>query len=294
MAETPYNLWRKGGDAEAPFIACALFTPSYLGVAQRLAGSLEQFGLHHAMYMVPTVHRSISIKGEGDLSVSKPRFIRFLLERFAKPVLYLDCDVVLRREPTHITSLARKGCDFAIYNWLADMENDAWRPEPGTPLWKFYFRVDLASDSQLMASGAVQFWAPTDAAFTLLSDWEQSLANHPLSEDDQCLDFAYNHGDRTGLKPHWLPKSCCRYAYWIYVQPVIDHPQFPAPASGVYQQLGSERFDKSQLRRVEKDEPFPRDWVVDAAQKQLLRPGPGDSYEAAWPLPHRLYLPHGS
>src|SRR5439155_16200793 len=58
-AETPYNLWRKGGDAASPFIACAMFTPGYLGMAQRLAVSLEQFGLEHAMFMVPTVHRSI-------------------------------------------------------------------------------------------------------------------------------------------------------------------------------------------------------------------------------------------
>ena len=61
----------------------------------------------------------------------------------------------LPREPKQIATLAQKGCDFAIYNWLADKMNDAWRPEPGTPLWKFYFRVDLASTSQLMASGAV-------------------------------------------------------------------------------------------------------------------------------------------
>ena len=63
--------------------------------------------------------------------------------------------------------------------------------------------------------------------------------------------------------------------------------------SGFYQQLGSERFDRTALKRVEKQEPFPRDWVVDAAQKQLLRPGPDNSYVPAGPLPHRLYLPHG-
>jgi hypothetical protein len=144
-----------------------------------------------------------------------------------------------------------------------------------------------------MASGAVQLWAPTGAAFTLLSDWEQSLANHPRSEDDQCLDFAYNHGDRSGLKPHWLPKSYCRYGYWMYVQPVIDHPQFPAPAGTSYQQLGSERFDRARIKRVEKEEAFPIDCLVDAAQNQLLRPGPADTCVAAGPLPHKLYLPHG-
>jgi hypothetical protein len=292
MTDAPYSLWREGGDANAPYIACAMFTLSHYAMAQRLASSLEQYGIRYALFQVPTVHRSVSARGDGDLSHSKPRFIRYLLERFEKPVLYLDIDVVLRREPKQIATLVKKGCDFAIYNWLADMTNDAWRPEPGTPLWKFYFRVDLASETQLMASGAVQLWRNTPAAQTLLDDWELSLRNHPLSEDDQCLDFAYNHGDRSGLKPHWLPKSYCRYAFWPYVQPVIDHPQFPAPVSGAFQQLGSERFDKTQLRRVEKEEPFPRDWVVDTAQKQLLKPGPEDSYQPAGALAHKLYLPH--
>jgi hypothetical protein len=268
-----------------------MFTPSYLDMAQRLWASLQEFGLSHALFLVPTVHRSVSIKGEGDLSLSKPRFIRFLLERFAKPVLYLDCDTLIRREPKQIAALAHGACDFAIYNWLADIQNDAWRPEPGTPFWKFYFHVDLASDSQLMSSGAVQLWAPSEAAFTLLSDWEQALANHPASEDSQCLDFAYNHGDRGGLKPHWLPKSYCRYPYWMYVQPVIDHPLFPALVSGQYQQLGSERFDKAKIERVEKQEPFPRDAIVDAAAGRLLKPAPDGSYEPAGSLEHRLYLP---
>jgi hypothetical protein len=288
MDEPPYSLWREGGDG--PFTVCAMFTPSYRPMAERLLASLTRFGLPHALFEVPKVHRSISARGEGDLSVCKPRFIRHLLKRFGKPVLYVDADMVFRRAPTQIAALMKKGCDFAIYNWLADPINDAWRPEPGTPLWKFYFGVDLASDSQLMASGAVQFWRGSEAGLTLLSDWEQSLRNHPLSEDDHCLDFAYNHGDRTGLKARWLPKSYCRYAFWIYVQPVIDHPQFPAPASGQYQQLGSERFDRAKLTRAEKELPFPRDAVVDAKAKQLLRAGPEGRLAPAGPLPHRLYL----
>jgi hypothetical protein len=289
--DAPYSLWREGGTAGSPFIVCAMFTPNYGALARRLTASLDAFGLEHALFQVPGVHRSISARGQGDLSLSKPRFIRFLLERFARPVLYVDCDVVFRKEPKQIASLAKKGCDFAIYNWLADMMNDAWRPEPGTPLWKFLFRVDLASDTQLLASGAVQLWRDTDAAISLLTDWEQSLHNHPMSEDDQCLDFAFNHGDRTGLKPHWLPKTCCRYAYWPYVQPTIDHPQFPAPASGQFHQLGSERFDRAQLRRVEKDEPFPRDAAVNSATKRLLKPQADGIYADAGPLKRRLFLP---
>jgi hypothetical protein len=292
MAETPYHLWREGGDAGASFVACAMFMPSQQALAQRLAVSLQSQGLQHALFQVPTVHRSLNAQGEGDLSLSKPRFIRFLLERFEKPVLYLDCDLVMRRAPRQIATLVKKGCDFAIYNWLTDSMNDAWRPEPGTPLWKFHFRVDLASDSQLMAGGAVQLWRGTGPSQTLLADWEQSLRNHPASEDEQCLDLAYNHGDRTGLKPHWLPKSYCRYAYWIYVQPVIDHPKFPAPVGGSFQQLGSERFDKARIRRVEKNEPLPRELVVDVVQKRLLRPLPDGTFQDAGALGQRLYLPH--
>jgi hypothetical protein len=268
-----------------------MFTPNYLHRAQRLLASLESFGQCYALFEVPTIHRSISIRGEGDLSVSKPRFIRFLLERFDRPVLYVDCDVVLRKPPKRITTLAKKACDFAVYNWLADDCNDAWRPEPGTPLWKFYFRVDLTSQTQLMASGAVQFWRGTEAAFNLLTDWEQSLRNHPRSEDDQCLDFAYNHGDRAGLKPEWLPKPYCRYAYWIYAQPVIDHPQFPQPLSGQFHQLGSERFDRAQLNRTDKRQPFPRDMEIDTSARRLLKPQADGSVSVAGPLKRQLYLP---
>jgi hypothetical protein len=290
MGLAPYSLWREGGQTGWPFIVCAMFTPNYRSLAERLAGSLNQFQLPYALFHVASVHRSISARGQGDLSVSKPRFIRFLLERFGKPVLYVDCDAVFRKEPKLIASLVKKGCDFAIYNWLADMMNDAWRPEPGTPHWKFYFRVDLASDTQLMASGVVQLWRGTGPAYVLLADWEQSLRNHPRSEDDHCLDFAYNHGDRAGLKPHWLTKPYCRYAYWPYVQPVIDHPQFPAPITGQFQLLGSERFDRAALKRVEKDEPFPRDAVIDTASRRLLKAAAGGGYLDIGPLRRRLFL----
>jgi hypothetical protein len=96
MADAPYTLWRERADPDAAFIVAAMFTPDYRHRAQRLAASLDSFGLAYALFEVPTVHRSISAKGEGDLTVSKPRFIRFALEQFAKPVLYVDADMVFR------------------------------------------------------------------------------------------------------------------------------------------------------------------------------------------------------
>jgi hypothetical protein len=184
-----------------------------------------------------------------------------MLRRFAKPVVYADSDMVFRKPPALVAALCNQDCDFAIYNWLADPVNDAWRPEGKQ--WKFFFGVDLTSDSQLMASGAVQFWRGSEAAFRLLADWEKSLLNHPRSEDDHCLDFAYNHNDRQGLKPSWLPKHYCRYAFWPYVAPVIDHPEFPTPVTGHFEVLGSARFDRAKIARTQKQPPFPRDAVLD-------------------------------
>ncbi len=94
--------------------------------------------------------------------------------------------------------------------------------------------------------------------------------DHPRSEDDHCLDFAYNHGDRAGLNPHWLPKAYCRYAFWPYADPVIDHPEFPTPITGHFEQLGSARFDRGKIRRTTRQQPFPRDAVLESSQ--LVRP----------------------
>jgi len=51
------------------------------------------------------------------------------------------------------------------------------------------FQRGIAFKVPLMASGAVQLWNGTDAAFVLLADWEASLLRHPKSEDDHCLDL---------------------------------------------------------------------------------------------------------
>ena len=287
--DSPYTVWREGGDASAPFIVCAMFTPGYEAKAERLTSSLG--GLSHAIFNVPQVHRSISAGGGDDLDFSKPRFIAFALRHFRKPVLYVDADVIFRKSPERIAALCAEGCDFAIYNWLSDPMNDAWRPEPGGRLWKFFFSVDVASDSQLMASGAVQFWRGSDAAFALLKDWEQALNRHPRSEDDHCLDFAYNHGDRTGLKPAWLPKDHARYAFWIYSDPVIDHPEFPAPVTGAFGSLGSTRFVREKISRASKRQPFPREAIVDAQSLQLMQQRPDGGFTPIGPLPMPLFLP---
>jgi hypothetical protein len=287
-----YRLWRKQ-EQGSDFMVCAMFTPDYRHFAERLLESLNRFSLSHALYEVPQIYHSISPKGGDDPEFSKPHFIRNLLEQFQRPVLYCDADLIFRKEPELLTRFCAEGRDFVTYNWLADSMNDAWRPEPDPRLWKFYFRVDLTSQTQLMASGGVQMWQGTPAAFTLLDGWEQSLHRHPRTEDDHCLDFAYNLGDHSGLKPAWLTKEYVRLPFWIYADPVIDHPEFPTPITGYFRPLHSRRFIHADLVRTHKAQPFPREATLDVEAGQLLLPGEDGGYIPAGPLPMPVFIPRG-
>jgi hypothetical protein len=286
----PYTLWRERAVADALFFVCAMFTASYRLKAERLAASLEQLGLAYALFETPHIHRSISGRGSDDIAFAKPHFIGEMLKRFGKPVLYVDADVVFRQMPVLIATLCADHVDFAIYNWLADSENDAWMPAGDTGLWKFYFAMDALSDSQLAASGAVQFWNNTQPAHALLAAWEAALTGFPGVQDDHCLDFAFNHaGD--GVHAQWLPKEYARYAFWMYADPVIDHPDFPAPQAGQFAALGMKRVDASQVTMpAQKKRPFPRDALIDTAKNLLLAQQP-DGSRAAMPLARPLFLP---
>jgi hypothetical protein len=83
-----------------------------------------------------------------------------------------------------------------------------------------------------------------------------------------------------------------RLPFWIYADPVIDHPEFPTPITGYFRPLGSGRFVHAELKRAKKTEPFPRDATVDAEASQLLMPDEEGRLVPSGPLPRPLYLPH--
>jgi hypothetical protein len=123
-----FELWQERADPQAPFVVVAFFTPSYLPRAERLLASLRRHGLSHAIFQVPTVHRSISAAGGDDIAFSKPRFIAAAVEHFARPVLYMDVDCEVLEKPALVHMIARRNVEFAIYNWLSDTMNDALGP----------------------------------------------------------------------------------------------------------------------------------------------------------------------
>ena len=276
---TPLRLMT-GGNAGL-YVVGAMFTDAYRGEAERLAASCERFGLPYAIHEVPTVHRSISPRGSDDLAFTKANFIRHLLATHGKPILYVDADCEFISEPVLADELVRSGCDFAIYNWLADEHTDAFvavdvsvanGPPMKNRFYRFSHSIDWYNTSELICSGAVQFYADSDAARLLLSEWHQTIVAFPGAADDECLSFTYNNlGARAhGLKVHWLPKEYMRCGWWIYIEPVINHSATPLPRKiikadfvAIKDPAGRKTFHTS-LAEVRKDDRlFPRDCLID-------------------------------
>jgi hypothetical protein len=276
---------------DTPFIVCAMFTKSYLDRAERLLASLENVGLSYAIYEVPTVHRSISPKGTDDLAFCKPRFISWALRQAARPILYVDVDCVFKERPELIWELRDQNMDFAIYNWLFDLMNDAWLPveEGQTRYWRFNHSIDEYSSVQLHASGAVQYWSNSVAALNLLEAWELQLTRFPDAPDDECLDYAFNiePEGKDAIRYFWLPKEYARYAFWIYARPVIDHPDLPT-AFPIIRTLG--RYHPSLVVKAEKARPIARACIVDAEEKLLLIRKQSGEWAPAGYMPINLYL----
>jgi hypothetical protein len=302
-AESPYELWQSDLKSDTPFIVCSMFTDSYREKAERLAASVRKFGLAHALFKLSTVHRSISPKGSDDLAFTKPLFIDHMLRRFNRPILYVDGDCEFRDKPDLIWVLRKENIDFAIYNWFSDVMNDAWLPyealsartKTGAPrYWRYSHSNDDFSPFQLCCSGAVQYWADSDRAFALLEAWQQNVAKFARSPDDESLQLAFNLAQygKPDLKYFWLPKEYARYSFWIYVQPVIDHPDLPTYADPAhFELLGGKTFDAPRIFvGLQKARPLPRACVIDAEENLVLLRLPNGNFMPIVRVPVPLFV----
>jgi len=270
-------------NGQRPFVIVSMFTPSLRHQADRLAASIRQFDLNFALFEVPTVHRSISAKGTDQIAFSKANFINWTLLNFGCPVLYLDIDVVLCQHPTALASLQRDNIDFACYNWLADAATDGYMPFPVKTnadtihdrFYKFTHAVDAYDVSQLMCSGPVQYYSFN--ALPLLLSWINVVDRLPSVPDDQSLDCAYNFiVNKKLFRAAWLGKEYCRYPWWIHVQPIIKHPDVPAPPDPAVDFTNTTKMQRLNLaatKTLPAQGPFPRDCLIDTQEGVLLRPG---------------------
>ncbi len=213
------------------FIVCGMFTKNYSEKANKFLDSINKFKLSNVIYEVPDIHSSISYLGKIDSQFNKPTFIGYLLNRYKKNILYVDVDCLFEDYPDLIHFLSNHNFDFGIFNWLSKERNDAYSPVdlPGYEHRRFYrlsHGIDMWDESQLICSGAVQFWADTKSARNLLNDWNNVIRENPNTADDISLNFAYNN-KKFSINSYWLPKKYARYAFWIFDKPIINHPDMP-------------------------------------------------------------------
>lgn len=286
---------------EQRYVVGAMMTANHAHYGERLAASCRAHSLPLALFEVPTVHRSISQSGSDDLRCTKASFVNFLLDRYHRPVLYVDADCRIMQRPDRIDVLIADDIDFAIFNWLADEHTEAYVPVPLPPgagaagraaparFYRFSHSIDFMSETQLLCSGLVQWWANTEAARSLLEQWREIICRAPNSPDDKCLDFAFNNRCAGPLKFAWLDKRYARYAWWIYEQPVIDHPQQPYSGCGFssLEQLGGKRrIYRESLTLHEVPYVFPKDCLIDTETRRLFR-----LQEQQWREAGRISIP---
>ena len=257
-----------------------MYTSGYSDRAAQLRKSCERIGLPYALHEVEAVHNSISTKGSPDLRFTKANFIRQLLERHQRPILYVDADCVVRAYPALIDKLIDDGTTFAIYNWLADANNESFCPVDirlngqiiADRFFAYSHRVDRYSTEQLICSGAVQLFDASPAASALLAMWHETIENYPGVADDECLDFAFNNGGAglSDIRWSWLPKEYSRACWWIGTKPILDHPDLPGGNEGM-RKIPSD----GRLRRVygERCVPtvsrFPENAIIDVVDRLL-------------------------
>jgi hypothetical protein len=276
------------GIETARYVVGAMMTPSHVRFGERLLDSCRAHSLPLALFEAPFIHRSVSPRGTEDLRYTKANFVHFLLERFQRPVLYMDADCVVAQQPTRVDDLLAAEVDFAIFNWLAEEHTESYiraditlqdGPVERTTHDRFYrfsHSIDWMSQTQLLGSGAVQWYNNTDAARRLLAHWQAVVEMSPRSADDKCLDFAFNNYPRQDppLTAAWLDKSYARYAWWIYQRPVIDHPDFPYSGQGfapLDELHGKPRIRVHSLQKRNVDYVFPKDCLIDSQTRTLLR-----------------------
>ena len=270
------------------FLIVSFFTQNYKDKADRLINSLNNFNLNYKIFEVPTIHYSKSDKGSNDINYCMPKLIIDMLKQFKVPIIFLDCDLVVMKEPKLFYSLKEKNIDFAIYNWLEDSENDGYLPvklkinsERGEIEETYYINsvnVKLLNNPnkevQLFSSGGVAYFSESNSSINILNKWLENIIKYPKAPDDQLLDHTFNYSSnvRKNLKVEWLDKSYCRVFWWIFSEPIINHPGHMSHRvnDNFFKITGKERFKiENTIKR--NSSKVSKEFIIDAKNKKILK-----------------------
>ena len=282
------KLYKENNLEGEDFLIVSFFTQNYKDKADRLINSLNNFNLNYKIFEVPTIHYSKSDKGSNDINYCMPKLIIDMLKQFKVPIIFLDCDLVVMKEPKLFYSLKEKNIDFAIYNWLEDSENDGYLPvklkinsERGEIEETYYINsvnVKLLNnpnkEGQLFSSGGVAYFSESNSSINVLNEWLENIIKYPKAPDDQLLDHTFNYSSnvRKNLKVEWLDKSYCRVFWWIFSEPIINHPGHMSHRvnDNFFKITGKERFKiENTIKR--NSSKVSKEFIIDAKNKKILK-----------------------
>lgn len=280
-------LYEENNFSNQEFLIASFFTQSYKDKADRLIESLKKLKLNYKIFKIPSVHFSKSDKGNDDINFCQPKLILDLIERFNIPILFVDSDIIFCEKPTLIYKLRDNDIDFAIYNYLEDSENDGYLPlkikikTPNGETNKIFYinsfndkRINKANkEKQLISSSAVCYFSNSDSSKFLLKKWLENIKSYPKAPDDQLLDLTFNIEKRIrkNLNVKWFNKSYCRYSWWIFSKPIINHPdKLTDRKIDFYKVTGKKRFNIENTDEIIQRK-IGKDLIIDIEDKLILR-----------------------
>ena len=234
------KVYKERSSNKQNFLIISFFTRNFESKALRLAKSLDKLNLNYKIFEIPEIHFSKSNKGTSNINYCMPKLILDIFDDTKIPLLYVDSDIVFKKKPELIFSFTEKKIDFAIYNFIEDTDNEGYLPlkinikqnDKLVPKEFFVTKVSVPLlnsknyEKQMLTAGAVAYFSNTKVAIDLLKRWLENVKRFPRAVDDQTLDYTFNIdlNEKKELNVYWLPKNYCRYNFWIFTDPIINHP----------------------------------------------------------------------
>ena len=234
------KIFKEKNLSDQSFLIISFFTKNFISKAKRLADSLDQLNLNYKIFEIPEIHFSKSNKGTSNINYCMPKLILEVFKKNQIPLLYVDSDIVFKKKPELLSSFKQKKIDFAIYNFIEDTDNEGYLPlkvnikVENKIIQKEFFVTKVSvplvnspkHEKQMLTAGAVAYFANSEPSIDLLKKWLKNVERFPRAVDDQTLDYTFNIelNEKKKLNIYWLPKNYCRYNFWIFTDPVINHP----------------------------------------------------------------------
>ena len=151
---------------------------------------LKQQAHRHGFDFYAEELKGVLAKGGYQKAISyKATFIRKMIDKWKRSVLYLDCDMHIHNPPVMFTT---DQYDFMAFNWNADTRVSTHKSV-------------LFDWNVLETSGGIFYFNNTTPARRLLASWKSALLKHPSKADDRLLAMSFKEFDKKTLRYYWIP-----------------------------------------------------------------------------------------